>query len=306
MQKPRGSSSLALASCAVAVCFIALAFAMKRSAPADVPFDTGWTHEENSAYGRSYFSATTFVDCAHTRVGYRQSADIFSGGYTHDASGKQISYADMGILLENNDLAPGEIAAPNKVQLYGQGSTNGGTQLNRYTNAGHAPQRFFNVACDTPLRITFWVADERRIFVRYDGTFASKFGGKRFTGSLTASIDGFVPQDGWTTRCERCQVRRVTTMAVSSGGPTRPGAYFAMRDVDGSREPVGVWRDSVAGTYVSGPPGEAASYAIAPFTSIARDVNDQPLDAQRAPAGPPIFVIRHQGEPDETFGLDQR
>ena len=288
---------LVIALCGIPVCVFAIDAA---------PFDTGWTHEENSAFGRSYFSAKTFVDCAHTRIGYKQSADIFTGGYTHDASGRAIAYADMGILLENDALAPGQIAAPNKVQLYGQGSTNGGAQLLRLSNDGNASQRFFNVVCDTPLTLTFWVESDRKISIRYEGTFVSKFGGKPFTGTLAAAIDGFAPEDGWSAPCARCQVRRVTTMAVSSGAPTRPGAYFAMDDVDGKREPVGMWQHSIIGSYRSGTPGEAASYALTPFASHARDVNDEPRDAQRLPARRPRFVIRHQGEPDEAFGLDQR
>jgi hypothetical protein len=282
--------------------------ARTREAPGGngLAFATGWSHDENSGNGYTYFSARTFVDCAHTRIGFRQSADLFTGAYAHDARGNLLSYADLGILLENDDLAPGELGRPNKVQLYGQGSTAGGADLLRFTQRGDAPQRFFNVVCDTPLRMTAWIARADRIDIRYEGTFVAKSGGKPFHGTLHAAIVGFVAADGWSPACTRCAVRRVTTLAVSSGSPTRPGAYFGIRDVRGFRTPTVYWANAVEGAYAGGEPGNVASYALAPFTARARDIVNAPADALTVPRGRPAFIIRQQGEATEYIGLDQR
>jgi len=269
-------------------------------------YDTGWAHDENSGNGYAYFSAKTFVDCAHTRVGYRQSADIFTGGYAHAADGRVLSYADMGVLLENDDLAPGELARPNKVQLYGQASTSAGLGLLRFANAPDAPQHVDDVACNTQLTLTFFVASASEIDVRYDGTFVPKRGGVPFTGSVTARIAGFVPADGWSASCAFCAVRRVDTLAVGSGDRTRPGAYFGVLDRLGSRQPVEPWTGSVEGRYVAGTPGEKNSYALRPFAAIARDIVNSPRDAERLPQLRPAFLIRGEGTADERIGLDER
>jgi len=270
-------------------------------------YRTGWSHDEHTAGGFAYFSAKTFVDCAHTRVGYRQSADIFTGGYAHDAHGGLLSYADMGVLLENDGLARGELARPDKVQLYGQASTTASARLLRFVDGPDAPQRRFDVVCDTPLRLTFFVASPAEVDVRYQGTFVAKRGKRTpFTGSLTARIRGFAAADGWSVTCAFCAVRRVDTLAVGSGGPTRPGAYFGILDARGRREPVAWWSDSEAGRYVARPAGARASYQRGPFAAAARDIIDAPQNARTAPRGRPAFLIRGEGTANERIGLDQR
>ncbi len=269
-------------------------------------YDTGWAHDENSGNGYSYFSTSVFVDCAHTRVGYRQSADILTGAYAHDRSGNVLSYADMGVILENDSLAPGDIAKPNKVQLYAQASTTASRALLRLNDAGPAPQRAYDVACDSELRLTFWVASTSELDIRYDGTFIAKNGGATYRGSLEGAIDGFVAQDGWSPSCGTCAVRRATTLAVSSGGPTRDGAYFGIDDRPPHRRAEVRWTHSLEGMYRDGTPGDPASYAIVPFHARGRDIVDSPSNGQSVPRDRPAFVIENAGAEDAAFGLDQR
>ncbi len=269
-------------------------------------YDTGWAHDENSGNGYSYFSSSVFVDCAHTRVGYRQSADILTGAYSHDLVGNVLSYADMGVILENDSLAPGDIAQPNKVQLYAQASTTASKELLRMSNADPAPQRAYYVACDSELKLTFWVASPSELRIRYEGTFLPKRGGEPYRGTLDAAIDGFVAEDGWSANCGTCAVRRAATLAVSSGGPTRPGAYFGISDGALRRQPRVRWNDSLEGAYRTGSPGDPASYAIVPFHARKRDIVDSPANGQSVPRDRPAFVIKNEGAEDAAFGLDQR
>ena len=258
-------------------------------------YDTGWAHDENSGNGYTYFSTTVFVDCANTRVGYRQSADILTGAYSHDPAGNVLSYADMGVIMQNDSLVPGETARPNKVQLYAQASTTVNKDLLRMSTSGTAPQRSYYVACDSELELTFWIASATELKVRYEGTFIAKRGGATYRGALEASVEGFVPQDGWLPNCTTCAVRRAATLAVSSGSPTRAGARTRVR-----------WARSMEGRFRDGTPGDASSYAIVPFHAAKRDIVDSPANGQSVPHERPAFVIEGEGEENATFGLDQR
>jgi hypothetical protein len=269
-------------------------------------YDTGWAHDENSGNGYSYFSSSVFVDCAHTRVGYRQSADILTGAYSHDLAGNVLSYADMGVILENDSLAPGRLAQPDKVQLYAQASTTASKELLRMSNADPAPQRAYYVACDSDLKLTFWVASPSELRIRYEGTFLPKHGGPPYRGAVEAAMDGFAAQDRWSVNCSTCAVRRAATLAVSSGGPTRPGAYFGISDGELHRQPRVCWTDSLEGTYRDGPPGDPSSYAIVPFHARKRDIVDSPANGQSVPHDRPAFVIESEGAENAAFGLDQR
>ncbi len=293
--------------CALAIQLASLPCAAEQRADVrGFAYATGWAHDENSGDGFSYFAARTFVDCAHTRVGYRQSADILTGAYSHARDGRVLSYADLGVLLQNDGLAPGHLGRPNKVQLYGQASTRAHARLLRFPNGPHAAQRAFNVACDTVLAFAFFVASSGDLVVRYTGTFVPKHGSRRFAGSVVLRITGFVGADGWSARCERCAVRRVNTMAVNGGPPTRPGAYFAVVTGADVRRPAGWWKSSVEGRYTAGPPGDPHSYVLRPFSARRADIVDMPPDGERRPAGRPAFLLRGAGTPNMAIGLDER
>ena len=95
-------------------------------------------------------------------------------------------------------------------------------------------------------------------------------------------------------------------MALSSGGPTRVGAYFGIGERASHRQPRVRWTDSLEGTYRDGPPGDPSSYAIVPFHARKRDIVDSPANGQSVPRDRPAFVIENEGAENAAFGLDQR
>jgi hypothetical protein len=269
-------------------------------------YRTGWAHDENSGYGFSYFRARTFVDCAHTRIGARQSADLFTGAYAHDAAGNVTSYLDAGILMQRDGLRSGELAVPDKVQMYAQASTAGTSRVLRYDDARPAAQLAYHVVCDTPLEIMMWIASSAEIDVAYAGTFRDKTSGAIERRRFVVRVRGFVSSDGWSPVCERCAVRRVVTLAVAEGAPTRVGSYVGIASDGANRIPTIPWDSSVRGAYRDGAPGSPSSYDLEPFEPATRDVVDAPSFGRERPLGRPAILIERPSPASERVGLDER